>query len=79
MDRHPGNDYEEGRRMSPHSLLQNLTEVEGCMGFSAAHLAASTGGKWVEMGRSLWSKDKSEGPHGKGLQVLGGERSPDVC
>lgn len=61
-----------GGGMPPHCPLQNPMEVKGLMGLSAAHLEASIDWKWMEMGRSLWSKgrDKSKGPQGMGVQKL---------
>lgn len=53
-----------GGVMSPHCSLQNPMEVKGHTGLLIAHLEATMGWKWVEMGRGLWSKgrDKSKGP-----------------
>lgn len=53
-----------GGVMSPHCSLQNPMEVKGHTGLLIAHLEATMGWKWVEMGTGLWSKgrDKSKGP-----------------
>lgn len=81
MDQHTENQYEHRIRASgmtsSHSLsFRTPKEVKGYMGFPAAHIEASTGGKWVEIGRSLWTegRNKSKGPQEIGLQSPGLER-----